>query len=62
MAGCMATAGIHDFVDVPLLGAIFSDDRPWAGWFSVREEEGVVRDVSLQQVCMETGEGVGVVG
>jgi hypothetical protein len=54
--------GIHNFVDVPLLGAVFGDYGLWAGWFPVREEEGVVGDVSLEQVCMEAGEGVGVVG
>lgn len=57
-----AAAGIHNLVNVPLLSAVFGDDRPWAGRFPVREEEGVVRDVSLQQVCVEAGEGVGVVG
>jgi hypothetical protein len=54
--------GIYNFVDVPLLSAVFGDNRPWASRFLVREEEGVVRDVSLQQVCVEAGEGVQVVG
>jgi hypothetical protein len=58
-----ATAvGVYNFVDVPLLSVVFSDDRPWAGRFPVREEEGVVMDVSLWQVCVEAGEGVWVVG
>ena len=58
-----ATAvGIHNFVDVPLLSAVFGDNQSWAGWFPVREEEGVIGDISLEQVCMKTGEGVGVVG
>ena len=60
-ASAMAV-GIHNFVDIPLLGAVFSDDRPWACQFPVREEEGVVGDVSLQQVCVKPGEGVWVVG
>ena len=37
-------------------------NRLWACQFLVREEEGVVGDVSLWQVCMETREGVWVVG
>jgi hypothetical protein len=40
-------AGIYNFVDIPLLSAVFSDDWPWAGQFPVREEEGVIRDISL---------------
>jgi hypothetical protein len=55
-------AGIYNFVNVPLLSAVFGDNRPWAGRFPVREEEGVIGDVSLQQMCVEAGEGVRVVG
>ena len=55
-------AGIYNFVNVPLLRAIFSDNRMWPGWFSVREKEWVIGDIPLQQVCMKAGEGIGVVG
>jgi hypothetical protein len=41
------SASIHNFVDVPLLSAIFSDNGPWPGWLTVREEEWVVWDVSF---------------
>jgi hypothetical protein len=42
------SACIHNLVDVPLLGSIFSDDGPWASKFSIGEEEGVVRDVPFE--------------
>jgi len=42
-------SGIHNFVDVPLLGAVFGDNWPWSDLFTVGEEEGVVWDVSFQQ-------------
>jgi hypothetical protein len=41
-------AGVHNFVDVPLLSAVFSNDGPRSGQLVIREEEGVVRDVPLQ--------------
>jgi hypothetical protein len=41
------SACIHDFVNVPFLSAVFSDDRPWPGRLTVREEEWVVWDVSF---------------
>ena len=53
---------IHNFVNVPLLCAIFSNDGPWSGQLTIREEEGVVQDVPLQYVGVEAGECVGVVG
>ena len=55
-------ARIYNFVDVPLLCAIFSDNRMWPGWFLVREKEWVIGNISLQEVCMEAREGIGVVG
>ena len=54
--------GIHYLVDVPLLGAVFSDYRSRSGWFMIREEEGVIGDVLFKEVCMEAGEGVRVGG
>jgi hypothetical protein len=42
------SACIHDLVNVPLLGAIFGDDGPWASRFSIGEEEGVVGDVPFE--------------
>ena len=39
--------GIHYFVDVPLLCAIFSDNGHWLGRLPVREEEWVVGDISF---------------
>ena len=54
--------GIYNFVNVPLLCAIFSDNRMWLAWFSVREKEWVIEDISLQEVCMEARKGIGVVG
>ena len=54
--------GIHYLVNVPLLGAVFSDYRSWSGLFAIREEEGVVGDVPFKEVCMEAREGVRVVG
>ena len=55
-------ARIYNFVDVPLLRAIFGDNGAWPGWFSVGEKEWVIGYISLQEVCMETGEGIGVIG
>ena len=55
-------AHIYNFVNVPLLHAIFGDNGVWLGWFSVREKEWVIGDISLQEVCMEAREGIGVVG
>jgi hypothetical protein len=43
-----ALAGIHNFVNVLLLSAIFGNDGPWLGRLVIREEEGVVQDVLLQ--------------
>ena len=54
--------GIYNFVNVPLLCAVFSDDRTWPGWFSVREKEWVIGDILLQEVCMKAREGIGAVG
>ena len=58
-----ATAAcIYNFVDVPLLCAIFGDNGAWPGWFLVREKEWAIGDISLQKVCMEARECIGVVG
>jgi hypothetical protein len=40
--------GIHNLVNIPLLCAIFSDNRMWPGGFMVEEEEWVIGDVSFQ--------------
>jgi hypothetical protein len=56
------SACIHDLVYVPFLGAILSDDRAWASWFSIREKEWVIGDIALEKVRMEAREGVWVVG
>ena len=58
-----ATAAcIYNFVNVPLLCAVFGDNRMWLGWFLVREKEWVIGDISLQKVCMKAREGSGFVG
>jgi hypothetical protein len=43
-----ALVGIHNSVNIPLLCAIFSDNRMWPGGFTVREEEWVIGDISFQ--------------
>jgi hypothetical protein len=43
-----ALACIHNLVDVPFLGAIFSNDGAWASWFSIGEKEWVVGDIALE--------------
>ena len=56
-----ASASVHNFINVLLLGAILGDNRSWLGRFSVREEEQVIWNVSFEEVCMKAGEGVGIV-
>ena len=53
---------IHNFVNVPLLGAILGDDRLWLGRFWVRKEEWVIWNVSFEEVCMKLGKVLGLFG
>ena len=39
---------IYDFINVPLLNAILSNDGSRLGKFMIREEEGVIGDVSFE--------------
>jgi hypothetical protein len=41
-----ASACVHDLVDVPFLGAIFSNDGAWASWFSIGEKEWAVAAIA----------------